>query len=90
MKEALLNSTKQLKAINAIIFGLSLVGGVIAFIASWTAECTDLGYYGDCYESSVSIPMLSISIASLLFSTLMFMVITVFANYAEYRAIESN
>jgi hypothetical protein len=86
MKETLLNSTKQLKAINAIIFGLSIVGGVIVFITSWTAECTDIGSYGDCYETGVSVPMLSISIASLLFSTLVFMAITVFANYAEYRA----
>ncbi len=86
MKDTLLNSTKQLKTINSIIFALSIIGGFIVFIASWTAECTDLGSYGDCYETGVSVPMLSISIASMLFSTLMFMVITVFANYAEYRA----
>lgn len=82
----LIASVRQLKTINIVIYILSMIGGLVTFIAGFTAVCYDRSTYsGTCYESGASIPVISAGIGAMLISTLLFSIVNVYAQYVEFR-----
>ncbi len=87
MPHPLLTAIRQLKTINVVIFILSMIGGLVTFIAGFSAECYDRSSYsGECYESGASISMISAGLGAILVSILLFSIVNVFAHYCENRA----
>jgi len=73
----------SLRVTNTIIYVLSLIGSLIfIFIGAFRGECID--YCDASYAEYVSSPTtIATGFAGLLFSTLVFQVITVFAAHVE-------
>jgi hypothetical protein len=74
-----------LKITNIIIYALSLFGSLILIgVGAFAGECIDRSSYsGTCYEYIASPSTIGTGFATILISTLLFQVISVFALHVE-------
>jgi len=80
-----MREVSSLKVTNTIIYVLSLLGSFIYIIIGFVqGDCVDRSEYsGECYEWVASPNTIAAGVAGILFSTLLFQVISVFAAHVE-------
>ena len=75
--------TNALRTTNGIVFGLSLIGGfILLFIGFFRGVCLD-NSYGYCEEYQASPTIVAYGFTALLISTLVFLLVTHFADHIE-------
>ena len=75
--------TNALRTTNGIVYALSLIGGFILLIVGFKGVCVDESSYGTCYEYEVSTTIVAYGFTALLISTLVFLLVTHFADHIE-------
>ena len=75
--------TNALRTTNGIVFGLSLIGGFILLFIGFKGVCVDESSYGTCYEYQASPTIVAYGFTALLISTLVFLLVTHFADHIE-------
>ena len=79
-----MKEVNNLRITNSIIWGLSIVGGlIITIVGIFFGECVDEAYYGGCYDYAASPVFIAYGITALLISTLIAQVIYLFAAHVE-------
>ena len=77
-----MKEVKHLRITNSIVWGLSIVGGLIITLNGIIGECVE-AYSSSCYEKTASPELIAYGITVLLISTLIAQVIYLFAAHVE-------
>ena len=84
-KNDLADKVQSLKITNSVIWALSILGGLILIVVGMTGECVEdcSGGYFSTPVMEPSIELVALGVTSLLFSTLIAQIVSLFATHVE-------
>ena len=77
-----MKEVRNLRITISIVWGLSIVGGLIITYFGTSSKCVEMGTY-DCYTYGASPEIIAYGVTAILISTLMAQVIYLFAAHVE-------